>query len=259
MIHSIPYSDSALEIWPVVELFKCLGTGVQQYLYSKNRVIDQDRVSIIADNIKSNPKLLDGTQVHFALLDNKYIILDGQHRLSASEQCLDLLKDIDIKIEVKVYNCRTLDEVHTRFIALNNNYVPVPKNYIDADRNKKCKSVSDMLSKYFDKSMFSKSYHCRRPHINATRFIERLSNCSSIDEFTSKQIFDQILKYNRDLAEWDILHFMVEKTPHELGVIKKAHKKALVNGCYLGMKKDCLFLEDIRFKPQTKIKLIKKR
>ena len=48
---------------------------------------------------------------------------------------------------------------------------------------------------------------------------------------------------------------MEDKTPHELKVIKKAHKKALINGCYLGMKKDCLFLDDIKFRAKTKIKL----
>ncbi len=256
----IKYEQSTLEIWNVSGLFDYLQPNINSYIYQGNRIIDQERVNVIENKIREDPGLLDGTQVHFALYNEKYIILDGQHRLSALERVKNTTPNIisNLKIEIKVYKCKTNEDVAKKFVELNDNHVPVPKKYIMNNVHDICSCVSAKLRKHFPKAIFSDSYSCHRPNINLKRFEETLSN-QNIDWSTCNPnfLFDCIINHNKILSKYRVVDFLVQETPNELKIIKSAHKKALINGCYLGLIKDYRFIADINFnKPQKTIKKI---
>ena len=178
MEYSIEYEQSSLEIWKACNLFKNMQPDIKSHMFQGNRIIDQERVDVIANRIKEKPGIFDGTQVHFALHNKKYIILDGQHRLSALEQIAKESHEFleKLHIEVKVYSCDTKEDMTKKFIELNDNHVPVPKKYIRSNSHTICSSVSAMLLNYFPKTIFSNSYNCNRPQICLKRLEEVLSN-----------------------------------------------------------------------------------
>lgn len=165
--------------------------------------------------------------IHF--YENKYWLLDGQHRLSAMEK-LYTHYGHNIEVYVQIVNVDNYEELKNNYEMINMN-TPLPDFtiYSDVDKN-----IPESVANYFQliyPKIWSRNRKARRPHIYFNYFQETLAYiCEQLKIKDIEVLKDIIIKYNERLSKWGADAF--EKS---YKVNESIYKIANEQGFYIGL------------------------
>ena len=103
-------------------------------------------------------------------LNNKYYLIDGQHRLNCIKRLSNKFTDIEISVNISLLFLDNETELDNKYIAINKNTpVPLPKNI--SDWKLFTKYIDSYLSNNYSK-YFKKSNNPRVPNLNKNKLLE---------------------------------------------------------------------------------------
>jgi hypothetical protein len=180
--------------------------------------------------------------VDIVLLDSKYYIVDGQHRISAIRQEYEENKLL-VPIHSLLYTVENEEELEEIFRIKNSN-IPVPDFILSVKENKKelLKQITTFLLSTYP-GIFKTDKHAR-PYINVNVFIEhfRQSNIFSYIE-TIDQFKDVFQMMNQQC--YTKISTMIEKSKKKYGISERMLTVWTENSVYIGYSKDFDFLEEL--------------
>lgn len=198
------------------------------------RLEDKDRVgyikTYIAERRKSGKTPCLGT-IDLCSFNEKYYVIDGQHRISA------LFKDFEeskicVPFAVIIYDVNSLDEMKDIFQTRNMG-IPVPEYILTAKDDRKI--LIDECHKFLlPVALFVSAHRCNRPSISIPSFMQHLTttvhwkSITCLDQFIS--LLDNLNRRVRDF-------YTPESSWKQGGVTEPMWKKAEKNGIYIGLDK----------------------
>lgn len=194
------------------------------------RIVDDDNVDDIVNYqinyYKKYNKFNFIGLINIHCLNNKYYLIDGQHRFRSIKHLSDIGHKFDVIIEI--INIHSIDELKENYKIINKNtQLPDFSDEID-------KSIPETVALYFKNKypkMWSKTSRSRKPHIYFQFFQESLG---FLTEKLKINCIDHLRKlvedYNNILSEWD-----VDKFPDNTKLNPKIINKCKESGLFLGL------------------------
>jgi hypothetical protein len=185
----IKFSDYLYYYKPQIPLFQ------REFIEERINHFYQKILNYIIKNGNNNIPFLN--LIHCVNFDNKYYIVDGQHRFYAYKKYFDIYKN-DFNITIAIKDCTTLQEVKDYFIDLNNNF---QLHDIILDENDLDKSIiikSHIKNKYG--KCCSNSSTPRYPNINLDQLTKYFLDINK--NTTSKGIINKIEELNKDIEQY---------------------------------------------------------
>jgi hypothetical protein len=165
-------------------------------------IIDQ-RVSElrthIKDNISKERSLAFGC-ISIVNYNQKYYIIDGQHRLKAIREEYKL-NNLIISFNAIIYDAKTKEDMQYYFTSINKG-IPIPQFLIDCD-NEAERDILKEIQKYISTKKGFELKKSSRPYTNIDHFMDVLrksdimKNIANIDDF--KIIYEFVNSKNREL------------------------------------------------------------
>ena len=194
----------------------------------------------IRDYIKEEKEPIFGT-IDLALFEDKYYIVDGQHRYCAIQREY-IENGINVPIHCMIYNVneeKSIDEV----FKVRNKGIPVPKFVLSVKETKKdlLKEIATYLETLCP-SIFRHKGGLTRPKININVFLEHYRGT---EEYKSIETLDQFKvafeKLNAQCLE--VLCLMDDKQKRKHGITEKMIALWSQYKIYVGYSRDFDFLE----------------
>lgn len=194
------------------------------------RIVDDDNVDDIVNYqinyYKKYNKFNFIGLVNIHYLNNKYYLIDGQHRFKAIKQLFDLGHKFNVAIEI--ININSINELKENYKIINKNtQLPEFSDEID-------KSIPENVALYFKNKypkMWSKTSCSRKPHIYFPFFQESLGFLTEKLKINCIDYLKNIVEdYNNILSEWDI-----DKFPDNNKLSPKIFNKCKESGLFLGL------------------------
>jgi hypothetical protein len=163
------------------------------------------------------------------VLEGKYYLLDGQHRLAALDY---LYKNHSHNIEVYIIlvNVDSCEELEFNYNMINNN-TPLPDFSSFHNINKQIPETVAVNFQQMYPKMWSASTRSRRPHIFFNHFQESLAYiCEKVNITDVHILQDLITNYNDKISKWDAN--IVKKN---FNVNDKMFNVAVEQGFYMGL------------------------
>ncbi len=159
--------------------------------------IEHFYTKIINYVVKNNNKVTPYLNIlHCVLYENKYYIVDGQHRYYAYKRYYDIYNN-DFEIVFCIKDCNNIQEVKEYFIDLNNNYQLHDIILDENDMEKASQIKLYMKNKYMKHC--SNSEIPRYPNINLDQFVKHFLDIYKDD--LSMNIINKIEQLNNDIGE----------------------------------------------------------
>jgi hypothetical protein len=167
------------------------------------RYLDMEHVNDIVINIKKyynkyNKQPSIGSIVVCRQINNKYTVVDGQHRLAAVRHMDN--EGYIIKFHLAIIDADSDDEVFEQYLICNNNknhadWVP---DEVNADKHICLNQIADWLRLFNNQhsEIFVDKDRCSRPKISINRFLDDFVNsdyydqCYTLEDF--KAIFNTV-------------------------------------------------------------------
>jgi hypothetical protein len=167
--------------------------------------------------------------------DGNIRLLDGQHRVNAIKEILKLQPEFNCDLLIELYEIDRLESNSAlRLFEKANNVLNVKPEDMP---NKNALAIVNKLSSQF-KLIFKnieQGKRCVRPYINENKLIEKLKNAFQKYDIDEDILYQKILERNEDNKN---LIEIVDLSPSSIEKCKRS-------GCYLGLEKDLIWLEDI--------------
>lgn len=166
------------------------------------RNIDQQRVEDIIEfqrkyHTKHNSLLFLGDIV-VAKCDDKFFVIDGQHRLSAMKHVKELQPDYCVC--VNIISCNDLSEMVEMFMLINK-CQPVPEHVIKTTTNIPKRYILDCFKKAFSSDytcFISQSLSPRRPNVNIDILADKIFKSNLLGMFPSSSALYGYFVYVND-------------------------------------------------------------
>ncbi len=238
------FIDKKLYIFTVKQtLSNIFKPSIDMCLYKGNRPIDYDKVECMyQEQLKHFDAYghcaYSGTSIHVVTINEKTLLIDGQHRMCVFERLYKFNPHILNNFEICVFRhrCKSLDQVRKLFLDINKNSNPVAEIYKNEDLNKIINIVIDHIKLEYDKKNFKPSRQCHRPFICLEILAEQLSMSSKIKEcidvnYSHKElgslIFKKIYDYNNIVKYYDRTDFYKNNKSTEIATINNSHTKLM--------------------------------
>jgi hypothetical protein len=188
---------------------------------SFQRQIDEDHVEEIIEYYKTNHMLCGALSLCF--LNEKYYIVDGQHRFVAMRRIKD--EEPDYSFFCHVYTCKTEEDMFKLFSQINScKPLELASSRVEAET---IRHVSEYFKTRFSK--YCKYYKSgkeacpRQPNINMDRLIDELNNSGILKIRTEELLEYEIDKLNEfykttkyeKWIEWGVTSTALERSNNE--------------------------------------------
>ena len=202
-----------------------------------NRKINEEHVKAIkksmVQDFKKNNKFNIYDLVQIGKLDDKYYLVDGQHRFRAYQKLINKNKYRAQKIPCIIRNCETEDDLYELICRINNRLIIKKNDFIKY----KTLEIIEGLEKKFENI---KIWGTKRPKINKNTFIEKIKNNPSVENMESEDVIKKILKLNEKIRKKD------RKDRCEKIISTKIHNYAEENDFYLFYNKELDWINNIK-------------
>jgi len=133
--------------------------------------------------------------LHFAKIEDQYVLIDGQHRFRAYRQLVqeyDLENESNFRIPIVIRNCHDISEAKAYFTLLNNHFITdsLPTNIDELQTTEKIKA--HILLKY--PKFVSHAERPRFPNINLDSFVQFLLERFPRDTIAKFEKFQDLLE-----------------------------------------------------------------
>jgi 5-methylcytosine-specific restriction endonuclease McrA len=159
-------------------------------------------------------------ELTLVIQDNKYYIIDGQHRFEAMKKIYNKCPFYNISLNIIKTDCNFT--IENAFELLNKSK-PVPEYIIENTTNTLKKSKLDHFKKLFInkyKVYISKSVHPRKPNINIDNLLNKINNSNLINNENISSAND-IFEY---MEYVNIIYWMKLDTKYNDKCIEKVEK-----------------------------------
>lgn len=203
------------------------------------RLFHREKIDDICNYQKNyylkNKKLnyLGVLNINYLIKENKYFLIDGQHRYKSMEKLKNLFKDELVFIEIVLIN--TINELKNNYELINKN-TALPEFQYEISNKIYKDTLILFQNKYgidYDEIFTIDIKKCKRPKISRNKFEEALEYIVSKLEITDAQyLYDCILKINKKLSKWKVDNFP------KMSYLKNPNK--IINtcielNCFLGL------------------------
>lgn len=223
------------------------------------RDINEAHVDELVTSIIANPSVLNDNRILIGLYNDKFYIIDGQHRIRAIQKIIETLENFkfpnDIWVHFKL--CKTFREVEETYSCVNRNFPlePFQKFIVDnADTSKDLilyRELKNYIAKTYKK--YCSAVEPRIPGINPEHLVTKLASTRDssgqtiVDHYgleTLDLFITYIEKINHKVAElfnMEILRISQKKKPNidekKFLKLKETIEQKAVNGqfLYLGL------------------------
>ena len=206
------------------------------------RTIDYDKASGIANEMiryyKKNKEFLFTDPIHIGQIkneelenNNKYYIIDGQHRLEAIIAIYKCNKYPIQKVPCIIWSVKNDDEIDELFDKINN------RIYMDSTKLMKNKLIitCNMMEEKWNKDIWGE----RRPRISKELFIDKIRNNDDCYKLSAEEITAKIVKINNDLR-------ILPRQERGGNLTIKIHEKAEEIDFFLGIDKKLDWINKIK-------------
>jgi hypothetical protein len=229
------------------------------------RDINSSHVDELVKAILAKPSILNDNRILIGIYDDKFYIVDGQHRIKAIQQIVetpeysDFIFPNDIWIHFKL--CKTFREIEETYSCVNRNFPlePFQKLIVDNAATSKDLVLYRELKNYMAKTYkkYCSSVEPRVPGINPEHLVAKLSSIRDssgltlVDHFkieTLEHFINYIDKINTKISElfnMEITRISQKKKPNmeekRFLKLKETIEQKAINGkfLYLGLAIDC--------------------
>ncbi len=204
-----------------------------------------EKFAIILNNYYEEYNLVhDLNTIHIGKLDNKYYLIDGQHRYRAYAQFW-VETNINFNVLVMIYETDSNEEFRQIFRELNDNYITNELILEESEIDKKETIKKYILEKY--PKYISKAENPRSPNIRSDSLIFDLIN--KFQNKTSKEIIESFEEMNKKMGEY----IRENDNDYYIKVIEKnTNNNNLFYGYIFHQKNECVLNKDPRKKiPQS--------
>lgn len=183
-------------------------------------------------NFKKNGEFIFYDPIHIGKKkdDDKYYVLDGQHRISTVEYFVKSNKYAIQQIPAIIWYVNNEKEFIDLFHKINNR--------LSLDKLKlmqvKLLEIIQEFEKKYGKDIWKKN----RPFINKEKFVEKLRETDSVHKLTTTEIMEKIYKINEKLRQ-------LPRSKRVKNVKPNIHNSAEEMDFFLGMDKDMNWMKDI--------------
>jgi len=208
------------------------------------RTIDYDKASGIANEMiryyKKNKEFLFTDPIHIGQIrneelenNNKYYIIDGQHRLEAIIAIYKCNKYPIQKVPCIIWSVKNDEEIDELFDKINN------RIYMDSTKLMKNKLIltCNMMEEKWNKDIWGE----RRPRISKELFIDKIRNNDDCYKLSAEEIIAKIIKINNDLR-------ILPRQERGGNLTIKIHEKAEEVDFFLGIDKKLDWIDKIKIK-----------
>jgi len=208
------------------------------------RTIDYDKASGIANEMiryyKKNKEFLFTDPIHIGQIkneelenNNKYYIIDGQHRLEAIIAIYKCNKYPIQKVPCIIWSVKNDEEIDELFDKINN------RIYMDSTKLMKNKLIltCNMMEEKWNKDIWGE----RRPRISKELFIDKIRNNDDCYKLSAEEIIGKIVKINNDLR-------ILPRQERGGNLTIKIHEKAEEIDFFLGIDKKLDWIDKIKIK-----------
>lgn len=221
--------------------------------WSLNRDIDHLHVKTLYDEFKikinESSELDLPNTISISYYENKYFIIDGQHRIKAIKE-LTKNYEFDCKLRVDLYYPKNYEDM-LNILSVINYSKPLDINSIFNT------IINDILTfikteyKNINKNIIKASNKCQRPFINEYQFVEKLKECKFIISYKKTTfIFKKIRKINERYQNLDPKKLKFNNKSLTSNMILKAGEF----NCFLGFDTDFEWLYEINSELENKFK-----
>ena len=223
----------------------CLELESNLYIPSIQRDIIPSHVQDMRNHIQEYAKLGKEpifSSVDIVVLDSKYYIVDGQHRISAIRKEYEENKLL-VPIHSLLYIVENEEELEKIFRIKNSN-IPIPEFILCVKEHKKelLKSISSFLVKTYPE-IFKTDKHTR-PYINLNVFIEHFRQSKIFVYIETLEQFKDVFQMMNQQC-YTKISTMIEKSKKKYGISERMLKFWTESSVYIGYSKDFDFLEEL--------------
>jgi 5-methylcytosine-specific restriction endonuclease McrA len=144
--------------------------------------------------------ILGVINIHFCEDNNKYYLIDGQHRYEAIKQLYEKYSH-NISLYIELIKVKTYDDLRDNYNLLNKN-TKLPDLSENIDKSIPEEAMSKLMNKY--SNMISDKSRSNRPHINFNFFQEALGILTEkLNLNKSNELLEIVEKYNTILSTRD--------------------------------------------------------
>lgn len=240
-------SDSSEDYYEMIDIrheHQLTGTNVtiatctlEQYTqipcWAFNRKLDHARVIELRKAIRESGFVQGSSSI--ARCDDRYYIVDGQHRQAAIKQLIGKTLDADQELALIIYDVDDDEEIIDLFVKVNNTKPLDPK---DTPNSIIIKVVKKLGADFKTAIVFDK-VRTVYPYILAKELQERLSNIN-LDGISEKRLYTEIRNLNRlyeNRCKKDNINIPNMRNN------KKSIEKARSTGFYLGLNEKWSWIE----------------
>lgn len=137
--------------------------------------------------------------IYLAKKDDNYYIIDGQHRLYAASKILDI-ENIDISIDIHIYNCNKMEDIFEYFQLLNFNQC-IPK-WMQGDSKDNVLIIKNIINKICEKYgdlIVKTDINVQMPKFNISKFFDILKKYNIIDNKSEDEIISFLENINTNV------------------------------------------------------------
>jgi hypothetical protein len=234
----------------------CLELESNLYIPSIQRDIIPQHVQEMRNHIQDYAKKGKEpifSSVDIAILDSRYYVIDGQHRISAIQKEYEENKLL-IPIHSLLYVIENEEELEELF-RLKNSNVPVPDFILSVKETKKelLKHITSYLLTSYP-GIF-KTDAQNRPYININTFIENFRVSKIFTYIETKEQFVEVFNVMNQFC-YSKISTMVEKQKNRYKISPRMLSTWAENSIYVGYSNNFEFLEEIN---PTEIEMICKK
>ena len=202
-----------------------------------NRKINIEHAIKIRDEMKNDYKRNGHFNfydlIQLAKIDNKYYVIDGQHRFVAYKNLIKKNKYNVQKIPCMIKFCKDEEEGYELICNINNRLVIKKEDFIKY----KMHDIVEGIEKMFDKIQV---WGTNRPKINKNKFIEKIKNNDNIENMKLDEIIAQINKINNNVRA------IKRNKRSKANISKKLHDYADENNFYLFYDNNLNWIDNIK-------------
>jgi hypothetical protein len=167
------------------------------------RIVDMDNVNRIKESYLKNPNCILDSEILIGydnVLDRNYII-DGQHRITALSDIIDLIPDALVNIKIKT--CKDMDELFETYKNRNSNSPLEDFQKVLLEENVGRGEVEVWLAveRYIKtnyKAYLKKDMNCKKPNVSLDYVMNKLKSSHILSVYRSgKEVIDRLNVVNQ--------------------------------------------------------------
>jgi hypothetical protein len=216
-------------IIPIESFCTCLNIYTPELQRESNMEVINDIINYQMNILNKTKTFCYMGEIILAIQDNKYYIIDGQHRYESMKKIYNKCPFYNVTVNVIRTDCNFT--IENAFELLNKSK-PVPEYVIQNTTNILKKSKLDHFKKLFTnkyKVYLSKSLHPRKPNINIDELLNKINNSNLINDENMNNAND-ILEY---MEYVNIIYWKNLNTKYNDKCIEKVEKLSDKHVLYL--------------------------